>query len=278
MIGRNRIQSVTMALALAAAVPALADTTIYDSGGFEPPKFTPGNLAGQDSGTWVSQNSSGSGTVETSVVASGSQAVKVFRAAGDSSTDNRYWPNQTAVIPQRYVLINWDQETLQSSVANTPFGPFFGIEGYDSATKRVGAAGVDATTGEVLFEDPSQGGAFATTPTDTKVPFGSFVHFEMVVDYTVPGFSVYVNGQNVVNASGFPDGQVSTDFSDADISALAAQADSTETGTAYFDNYKVTTMRRAGAGFDGRHRPGRRFDAGASPPNDLIHPPNTDVE
>jgi hypothetical protein len=224
------------ALALLTALAASASAgVIYDSGGFEAPTFSVGALAGQDSGKWVESGSGATAVVQNSIASSGSQAVQVQRTTGD----DRFFPIlPTTPTVKRFVTIDWDMNVARTALDNVSFGPFFGIQAYTPATLLLGAAGVDATTGDVLFEAPNSG---VLTVTGTKVNFDQFNHFQLVIDNTAKSVSVLVNNKLAHKANGFVD-PGATGFSDADISALAAQSEPpTEPGTAIFDNYKVAT-------------------------------------
>ena len=64
---------------------------VYDSGGFESPRFTTGPLEGQDVlGPWLETSTvAGVAQVRSEVVASGEQAVRMVRPA-DANGDTRY--------------------------------------------------------------------------------------------------------------------------------------------------------------------------------------------
>ena len=228
-----------VSLSLAATLRA---GVVYDSGGFEPQRFTPGALTGQDGGLWVQSGSGATATVQTATVASGTQAVQVQRTSGDM----RFFPLlPTTPTVQRFVFVDWDMNVLKTDLDNVPFGPFFGIEAYTPATTILGAAGVDASTGDLLYEAPSTG---ILTETGTKVPFGQFNHYQLVIDNSAKNFSIYFNNTLVKKTSGFVD-PGSSGFSDADISALAANLEPPkEPGTAFFDNYSVTTSNTGPGG------------------------------
>src|SRR5947209_3838782 len=95
LVHRSTVVSLGCLGLLAVAGPAVAQVTIYDSGGFEAMRFAttpaPANLAGQDAvlGPWQ-ESHTGSGStamVEASVQNGGTQAVQVNRAAND----NAHW-------------------------------------------------------------------------------------------------------------------------------------------------------------------------------------------
>lgn len=243
---------------------------LYDSGGFEAPRFSPafvnpldltvvGNLRGQDAAVDVWRESStdpaaltptgggaatGTAVIETPTAptgGSGLQDVKVTR----TTFDNRFAPivtyTQNATNP--IVKIDWSMNVSASGGDPNKFGPFFGIEAYDTSTRRIGGLGVDSTTGELLYEGAGQ---FNITPADDTVTFGQYNNFEMLLDYSVTGptahtYSISLNGNTLVSGISFLTAGV-TGLSDADISALPADAAAfNNSGTAFFDNYIITS-------------------------------------
>lgn len=252
----RRLPAVLGALALAGLLSltgaaTAATFTVIDGEGFEAPDYTTtfngtGQLEGQFASTdggfgstqWKQSPAGGTSTatVQNSVVASGSQAVRVDRAAG---SDDRWAVPVTGYPAERYVCIDWDMRVEQTDSA--AFGPFFGIEAYDddaTTLLRMGMLGVDASTGEVLYGDSVN--ALQPTPGGETVAFGQWNSFHIQLDFLTQTYSGYVNGTLVVNtAFEFPG---AAQFTDADIAALAAGGDAISqslTGTAYFDNYFV---------------------------------------
>ena len=244
-----------------------ATTILYDSGGFESPRFSTsfvnpsdptvvGDLRGQDAAVRVWEQAgvaggaaAGTAVVQTGVVQSGLQAVQVTR----TSNDERWAPSFAAspIVPGNGIIaVDWDMRVTQTTVDLTKFGPFFGIESYGGAVSRLGGLGVDATTGEVLFEDPVNG--FSTTADDATVAFGQFNHFTLDYDFSSHTYSVSLNGVVKASGIGFLDGPVNT-FTDADIAALVAApaAFANDSGVAYFDNYVVSLITPDGGGGSG---------------------------
>jgi hypothetical protein len=227
-------------------------STVYDSGGFESPRFTIGNLHGQDSGVSVWKESttdpsgiSASGAGTAAVQASGggaglgAQDVLVTRTQYDDR-----WAPSFSITPTtlNLVTISWNMLVNQTSGPTNDVGPFFGIEANDntSGDKQIGALGVDATTGEVLVYDKTAG-SFNTTPGDTSVTFGQFNAFTLTLDYQNSEYAVAMNGITLESGlSFFTSG--ATHFTDADIAALqaAASGSANQAGTAVFDNYLIT--------------------------------------
>jgi len=220
-------------VATAAAAP------IFDSQGFENPPYNLGDLEGQE-GWQLADGGTGPGTavVQSTVTKTGTQAVQVNRIA---DSDDRWGQPVGAGFPTgQYIVVEWDMNVTQTPPGQ--WGPFMGSEAYDESTPStfllVGSLGVDATTGDVLYQ--AQGTGFLTE-TGTIAPFGVWRNYKMVLDYGTNNYTVYYEGTPLVT-EGFVDPGI-TAFTDADISALAAFSDPASQaaiGTAYFDNFKVT--------------------------------------
>ena len=217
---------------------AEAVTTIVDSQGFESP-FVSGPLAGQFS--WAAAGGgSTSATVQNSIVHSGSQAVLVTRSP---NSDKRFAvPGLTGTPSHRYVIVDWDMRVSQATTGGG-FGPFFGVDSYDESgpLAQLGVFGVDASTGELLYQTPD----LVAVP-DTLVPFNTWHHYRMVFDFGTDTYQGYYDG--VLQASaGFIDGGPGVDqFSDADIAAFAAGIDSISQGltaSAVFDNFRIINFQ-----------------------------------
>jgi hypothetical protein len=198
--------------------------------------------------------------VQSGVVGSGSQAAQINRIGGE---DTRWaipvfgWPSQPCVV------IDWDMR-VQNSNGGAAFGPFFGSEAYDvdavvGGNGLLGSLGVDATTREVLYQDAGTG---FLTPTGALVNFDQWHHFRMILDYTFNSYTVWLDNVMVGPMIGFVDGPGLDQFTDADISAIAAAGDPASRalgGVAYFDNFMV-----------------RQFPNKASiPPADLVPEPSS---
>ena len=244
------------AMLLFAAIANATPFNLIDGEGFEAPAYDTaflgsGQLEGQFASTlngfgstqWVQSPIGGSSTafVQSSVVASGSQAVEVNRAAG---SDDRWAVPVTGAPAEPLVCIEWDMLVEQSST--TGFGPFFGIEAYDddaTSLLRLGSLGVDAATGEVLYTQRDDGtlpGFLIPTPGGETVDFGVWNSFRMVLDYTTDTAFLFLNDVLLLDTPFEQDG--GDQFTDADIAAIAASFDTESvnaTGTAYFDNYLV---------------------------------------
>jgi hypothetical protein len=127
------------------------------------------------------------------------------------------------------------------------FGPFFGVEAYDAdnsppAIGLLGSLGVDATTGDVLYQFQDTG---FFTETGTVVAFGSWRHYSIELNYAAHQYKVFLDN-TLLATTGFVDHNIIpgglNHFTDADIAAIAAAGDLASdslTGTAYFDNFIV---------------------------------------
>ncbi len=219
---------------------------ILDGEGFEPPAYAGGSLEGQlastdggsNSSPWQQSPLAGSSTalVQSSVVRSGTQAVRVDRAA---NSDDR-WAVPVAGYPGRqFVVVEWDMR-VDPSTGPANFGPFLGVEAYDSGDLgilRSGSFGVDAKTGDLLYTDRASGLVEAS---GIDVPFGSWNRFQIQLDFINGTYSGLFNGTHAFTTD-FETAGVAG-FSDADIAAIAAGGDpdsQAATGTAYLDNLRV---------------------------------------
>ncbi len=233
--------------------------TIIDGEGFEAPDYSTtfdgdGKLEGQlgelpgdgVQAKWLaSTGTSSTAIVQTAVVHPsdpGGQAVRMDHAANELGGGGRFgipvtaWPDNA-----RYVCIEWDMWVEDAAGPSGTFGPFFGVEAYDDAfgsTGLMGSMGVDATTGDVLFQETSTG---HLAETGTTVNFGEWNHFHIDLDFDLHEYSLILNG-TTLHTEPFVDGSGLDNFSDAPIASFAAAGDPTSqalTGTAYFDNYIV---------------------------------------
>jgi hypothetical protein len=237
-----------------------------NAGGFESPRFATafinafdptvvGNLRGQDAATGVWRESTtdpfgsegaitGTAVVENKAGGGGSdlQDVKVTR----TQYDNRWAPTMTAYNQNNnnpVVHIDWSMKVMHTTTDPNKLGPFFGIEAFDrisGPTLRIGGLGVDATTGEILYEDGTQG--INITPEDATVALGVYNNFSLTLDFRTHTYSISVNGQQFVTGISFLSAGV-TGLSDADLAALQAAPNggANADGVAYFDNYSVTS-------------------------------------
>ena len=181
-----------------------------------------------------------SAVVQNTVTAYGTQAVQVDR---HPNSDARWavplfgWPSQPIVV------IDWFMRVTETPGPAGSFGPFFGSEAYDtdgvgSGVGLFGSLGVDATTGDVLYQD-DQG---FLTETGATAPFDQWNSYRMILNFTFDTYSVFLNGSQLAT-SDFVDGANGLDqLTDADISTFAAAGDSVSQGLpgqAFFDAFSV---------------------------------------
>jgi len=145
---------------------------------------------------------------------------------------------------------------VQQSAGNgdTTFGPYFAVEAYDDDANPggdpalFGSLGVDAATGEVLYQ--AVGTGFLTTPVgNPTVAFGSWHDYMIELNFAADEYRIFLD--NVLLAkqpltAGFVDQAIIpgglNEFTDADIATVAAAGNPASlalTGTAYYDNFLV---------------------------------------
>lgn len=237
-----------LAMVLAATACRAQGTTIVDAGGFEPSAgysttfLSTGQLEGQPpSNPWLrTVGGTSSAVVQSTVTASGTQAVQVDR---HPDSDARWaiplfgWPSQPIVV------IDWQMRVSPTLGPAGSFGPFFGAEAYDTdglngGVGLFGSLGVDATTGDVLYQD--QGTGYLTETGVTVAP-DQWNSYRMILDITLDSYSVFLNGSHLATI-GFVDGGSLEQLTDADISTFAAAGDPVSQGLAgqgFFDNFLV---------------------------------------
>lgn len=256
-------------MSLGVGAASALDRDIVNAKGFEAPDFTTtflgtGQLEGQvnpvgfgqiiSPGQWLRPvgTQTGTGVVQSTVFApgGGTQAVEINRVGnspdrwGIPVNNQAYpeYPNPPAgEAAQPCICINWDMR-VNGPAGNplTDFGPYFGVEANDddvNGIKLLGSLGVDATTGEVLYQAPGTGdltasGAFAA--------FGAWNDYQIKLDYSTHQYTIIYNTVPL-GTFAFVDGP-NDQFSEANIFALAASGaagDLARAGTAFFDNFLV---------------------------------------
>jgi hypothetical protein len=238
---RSAVAIFAVAMALLAAGRASA-VPVFDSGGFEAPRYIAGELSGQDTqGPWLKDAGTATAVVQSTVTNGGTQAVQYTRPAA-AAGDTRYGVLKplTPTGSLQVLRVNWSMNVQQTQVPTVDFGPFFGVEGYDAfndVPKLIGSLGVDASTGDVLIQE-SGSGAFIET--GLVVPFNQWNNYSLEMNYVTKTYQAYVNGAAVGDPEPFVDPGI-TSFTAAPISTLAASggAGLLAPGTAYFDNYGI---------------------------------------
>jgi len=228
---------------------AALSTTLYDSSGFESPRYTPGPLNNQDAaqGPWLKSGDSTAAVVQTLVSAHGTQAVRMDRHAGLTA---RFAPVHTISAVDQTITIDWSMR-VDAATGVQPYGPFFGVEAYhdpgNGVLRLIGSGGIDAKTGEILFQYAGSG---ALDSTGVTVTLGQFHSFRLVLDFPAQQYSFYVD-QVLARNEGFVDSTLANPingFSLASLSTFAAGGDAASqsaTGTAYFDDYLITSATAA---------------------------------
>jgi len=229
---------------------------IVDGEGFESPAYSLGVLEGQaakltndapfpGSQAWLASiGTTSSAVVQSAVVLSGSQAVRITRTANEAAGGGQFgvpvtaWPDGA-----RFVYTEWNMYVENASGPTGAFGPFFGVFSYDddgvgASNGQTGSLGVDATTGDVLYQETGTGNLVET---GSSVSFGEWNNFILELDYLTHEYTVYLNDVELLTEP-FIDGAGLDQFTDAPIVTAAAAGDSLSqalTGRAYFDGYEV---------------------------------------
>ena len=226
--------------------------TIYDSGGFESPKFVDKqSLKGSDPvpppvgyGPWKQDAGTSTAVVQTAFPNGGVQSIKVTRVA--ASTGDTRWGINVPITPtaaSNVVTIDFDLNATISAGTNwngPDLGPLFGVECYDASSgtpKLIGSLFLDAYAGDVVYQQATNG---ILQNSGTFIPRNQYHHYTLSANFSHKTYSIFVDG-NLIHTEGFVDASA-TNFTDAPITTLAATSNSvaTATGTAYFDNYTIS--------------------------------------
>jgi hypothetical protein len=258
------ILAILLTGSLTFAAGARVDTRGFESytlGSLVPDAMPGMPMLGQQGWVGIDQNG-GTENVETAIIQStikksGSKALQVDRAAG---VDNRWAvlfgnssnpatlaltlpQNRVSLPTQRFMVIDWDMLVADAGGNGEAgeLGPYFGVEAWDSSSTigLLGSLGVDASTGQVVYQ---QTGTGFFQNTGQAVSFGVWNHFAILLDYSLDSYRMFLNGAPI-GSYGFVDGALGlNNFTDADIAALAIDGNAASTaidGTAFFDNFRV---------------------------------------
>jgi hypothetical protein len=229
----------------AAAVRSASAEVLYHTG-FEAPEFAAGPLAGQAgwSHFGLSTGAETAATVQSGVVASGSQALLIDAALASESV--YYWPRidyDTATHPNKVVTIRWDMLLTGNGVSS----PAWGVTAADESAIYIGGLLVDGATGRVFVES-ADNNAEDDDPSDNWTDFyvakDTWNTFELHFDYTSRTFDSFVNGNLVKGGFAFAQAAGSV-FGDADLT-LGKRSSDQSTDRAYFDNYHVAAVPEPG--------------------------------
>ena len=210
--------------------------TLFNSGGFEGPAYTLGNLSGQNS--FASAGSPTAETVENSVVKSGSQAVQL---AGATTTWD--WPSlEYTPAANEIVRVSFDVRR-SAFTANNHFGYF--IDVYSTTAEggnRVARTGL-VRTGTATVPGSVQGlvtiggGAPGSYLVGSPLLNDTWYNFVMDMDFASDTFSVSIDGTIVGTALPFVTPSLGIGDADLQISSVAGGTD-----LGFIDNYKVEAL------------------------------------
>ena len=208
-----------------------SQTSVVYQTGFEPPAFSPGELNGQSG--WSNTGLQATTVVETSVVASGSQAVEVSRTTDNGSGGVYGVPFDAA---NQIITFNIDANFstgIQSfwTVLNTQY---------------------DSTPGNIDFNIDENGQMHVYTtgtdhPTGVSITRGVWNHYQMDVNFQNETVTAFYNGVPIVQ--GAPFSSTGTTFG-----SLAFYCQGTPaTDLAYFDNLSMTAQSAPTVSVVGNH-------------------------
>lgn len=202
--------------------------TLYSTG-FENPLFQAGILTGQSQ--WSADGNSGAASIQTTIVRTGSQAVRLNAALNEDSLSFYYRPVGFNTNGNKVIEVIWDMYLQGGSEASL----YFGVDCYDSNVNLIGSMAVDALT---RFVNVSDGDTYRDTA--TLVTRNAWNSFRLRFDYAARTFSAYVNG--VAAATGLRFGSLANNtFGDADL-FNDNRINPAGNDSAYFDNLVVAEV------------------------------------
>ena len=249
------------ALSLVALMPVVANaqTSLFNSNGFEPP-YALANINNQFG--WSAQGSAGAGFVVNTTVNSGTQSFRIngpsLTGGGLGGSGSSFWvqllaPNLGASFKpvaagKPVLIVNWKQFLTGSSGDITTM-PFSGIhiEGYraDGQSQMTTEISIDINDSVGIFD----GFNVIPGPSITNLR-NNWIDLSASLDYTTQSVSVKVNGlpylsdipfANYIPAQSQAD---SIGVAEADIFAVNGLifAGAQSTNQAFFDNFNVTAV------------------------------------
>ncbi len=240
---RHALLILTLLLATAETSPA---AIIFDSGGFEAPAYSLGQLVGQSttappSAQWTDLLSPTGNTfmVQNTKTNGGSQAVSVS-STSQQSTYVAPLVNYTP-IANELVVIEVDIARTISSQAFLPSSYSYAVEAYDQAgfsSIRFGLRANLTNNGIEAFvarQDPA--GAGIEELLDVQVAQNQWVRFRAELNYQTDSFRLLVDGIERVASLGFI--TAATNLGDVDLNHNTTVG---AVDVGYFDNYRISTV------------------------------------
>jgi hypothetical protein len=214
---------------------------ILDAEGFE--HFNDGALNPQFG--WQQLGSpAGAATVQSTTAASGSQSVRLDRAAGADNWWGVPLGNQAPAGP--FVFVSWDMRVKATGAETGALGPFMGVQAYDDAGGfgLLGSLGVDATTMDLVYQRQGDG---VIVEAGRKLSSDTWYSFGLLFDFNAHTFTIYFEQQPILTnelVDFHAPGANLDRLTDADFVALAAQPNSASqllTATAFADNFRIVS-------------------------------------
>jgi hypothetical protein len=239
--------TVLAAALLVQSTPARA-AVVYDSGGFESPRFhllpSPILDSSQDphSPSWNWGPSLGNiagATAQIATFTGGSQGVAVTVQNVASSGYGYWWPDVpiTPTPTANRVVVDWSMYVRTDAPGYLIAGqPFFGIDAYDATGNSISAVGIDASNGALSVVDPSGVTEYPALFTDA---LNAWHNYELVMNFTTQKAEIFVDG--VQRGGDFSFVSTVSNFHDADLTTYAMSSSSIN-GLAYFDNYVISSV------------------------------------
>ena len=217
----SRLSSVVL---LSWVFVAAAPAAIVYSTGFEPPKFTTGNLDGQDGWNGHTDAVPSAAKVQTGVFHSGTQAVKIDPALiYDSAWYQKDVSFDPVALHTPIVTVEWWMRLDGAQESGT----YWGLDVYGTDDQRLGRLQVNSSN-KVRFNGVT---------TSTTITRGVWYDYKLIFDYNTNKYEGFVNGVSVAAPAAMPHHH---GFKDADLTRWGSTLDKC-TDLAYFDDYSITT-------------------------------------
>jgi hypothetical protein len=203
---------------------AAAQAAMIYSKGFEAPTFVPGSLNLQDGWDGHTHGVASAAKVQTAIVHSGAQAVRIDGSAvANSAWYEKHVDFDPLALGTPIVTVEWWMR-LDGATAN---GKAWGLDVYGTDDKRVG----------YLQINPSNKVKFNGATTNMTIARGVWYDYKLVFDYTTNKYQGYVNGTLVAPAAAMPHHH---GFGDIDLTRWGSASNKCN-DLAYFDDLTITT-------------------------------------
>lgn len=202
---------------------AAAQAALIYSNGFEAPVFTPGNLDLQDGWDGHTHGVASRAKVQTAIVHSGGQAVRIDSyALSNSAWYEKHVDFDPVAQGTPIVTVDWWMRWDGDSASNAAIG----LDVYGTDNKRLGYLQVNSSN-KVKFN------GVTTTTTVTR---GTWYAYRLIFDYNANTYQGLVNGVAVAPVAAMPN---HVGFGDVDLTRWGASLNKCN-DKAYFDDLVIT--------------------------------------